>query len=87
MKWRKRSEELKRLRKKHGPTSSVAQIPAPCSPSSVPSLSTTGVARIVDRRRKPDGHAPPGTVVGTPHKQGPMVMFTSELPWAGGKKS
>lgn len=87
MKWPKRSAELKRLRKKHGPLSSVVSLPEPCSPSSVPSLSATGVAKIAERKRRAVGFAPPGTVVGTPHKQGPMVMFNSELPWAGGKKS
>jgi hypothetical protein len=27
-----------------------------------------------------------GLLVGTPHKQGPMVVSREELPWAGGKK-
>lgn len=91
MKWRKRSAELKRLRRKHGPVSSVVPLPVLRETStkpSPPSLSESGIAPIV-RKRGSSGpvSAPPGVVVGTPHKQGPMVMFKDELPWAGGKKS
>lgn len=87
MKWKKRKAELARLRKSH-PVVSVGSIPRLLDGggSKYPSLSSTGVSKICDRRG-PSLPPPSGLIVGTPHKQGPMVMSKEELPWAGGKKS
>lgn len=87
MKWRKREAEIKRLRKKHRGVRH-GELPACATPSSgYPSLSSTGISPIVWRASKSSPLSCEGITVGTPHKQGPMVMFKSELPWAGGRKS
>lgn len=86
MKWKKRKSELERLRKKY-PVYNVIKMPDLRVPGpKYPSMSTTGVARIADAVRTK--HLPPShLIVDTLHKQGPMVLSRSELPWAGGKKS
>lgn len=86
MKWKKRRLELERLAKKHGRDGGRAPMPDLATKKGPPSLSATGVAKIAEKRRavqKP----PPNLIVDTLHKQGPMVLSRSELPWAGGKKS
>jgi hypothetical protein len=86
MKWKKRKAEIARLRKKH-PVVSAGQFPVLSSTRSrLPSLTSTGLSPICYVKRPPIS-APSHLIVGTPHKQGPMVMTRDELPWAGGKKS
>lgn len=88
MKWKKRRAEIERLRKKH-PVVRPDVVSADSSsrqPPSYPSLTSTGVSRIVFNARQ-QHLTSSSVIVGTPHKQGPMVMFHDELPWAGGKKS
>jgi hypothetical protein len=87
MKWKKRQAELRRLRRKH-PVLSVNQLPDLSVPSGAPSLTSTGVSTICSSGRGKESVKLSGEFfVGTPHKQGPMVMLKSELPWGGGKKS
>ena len=86
MKWKKREAEIKRLRKKHPVVRAVTLPGSATASSGYPSLSSTGISKIVCRAR-PTLSPNSSVIVGTPHKQGPMVMFKSELPWAGGKKS
>ena len=82
MKWVKRQAEIEYLRQKHGkvrpvlfPDLSVESGAAPCS----------NLFAVTTGKREP--HAPvPGLMVGHPHKSSLMVMFPSELEWAGGKK-
>lgn len=90
MRWKAREKELTRLRKKHRGKprqGSVSQQNSDArTPEKYPSLSDSGVSKICFVRREPS--TPPShLIVGTPHKQGPMVMSRDELPWAGGKKS
>jgi hypothetical protein len=88
VKWKKRKAEIRRLRRKNPTVRAVAMPELKCSGPHYPSLSATGVAKISERRRQ---EAPPLTVpdvfVGTPHKQGPMLMFREELAHGGGKKT
>lgn len=86
MKWKKRKRELDRLAKKHGRDSGRALMPDLTTKRGPPSLSTTGVAKIVEKRRAAQ-EPPPNLIVDTLHKQGPQVLFKDDLPWAGGKKS
>lgn len=82
--WKRVSRDLERLRAAHGrdrsllrafPDLSVDRQAPPC---------TCGMSGPTYRAQpRPQGH---GLLVGTPHKQGSMVMPRSELPWAGGKK-
>jgi hypothetical protein len=88
MKWKKRQAELRRLRRRH-PVLQVNALPnlAVDRPSG-PSLTSTGVSTICSSGRGKESVKLSGEFfVGTPHKQGPMVMLKSELPWGGGKKS
>ena len=91
MKWKKRAKEIERLRKKHRCRGPVAELPDLRGDRSAryPSLSSTGLLPGTNARAAPSPALSPTSefVVGTPHKQGPMVMPRSELPWAGGKKS
>lgn len=87
MKWKKRQEEIARLRRRH-PVLRVNTLPNLTVPRGAPSLTSTGVSTFCSRTTA--GEAPKLSgefFVGTPHKQGPMVMLKSELPWGGGKKS
>lgn len=86
MKWKKRKSEIERFRKKY-PVWRVIEMPDLRVPGpKYPSLSPTGVAKITNAVR--EKHLPPShLIVDTLHKQGPMVLSRSELPWAGGKKS
>jgi hypothetical protein len=88
VKWKKRKAELARLRKAH-PVVSVNSLPDLSSDRTrLPSLTSTGVSTICDRATGASPAKLSGEFfVGTPHKQGPMVMLRSELPWGGGKKS
>jgi hypothetical protein len=88
MKWKNRERELRRLRKKH-PVVRTTSLPDLCcdAPTRYPSLSATGISSITSRSRSKAELTCTSVIIGTPHKQGPMVMFKSELPWAGGKKS
>lgn len=87
MKWKKRKEEITRLRRRH-PVIAVNSLPDLSIVRHHPSMSSTGVSTICSRTT---GSSPARLssefFVGTPHKQGPMVMLKSELPWGGGKKS
>ena len=87
MKWSKRKKELARLRKKHPVLGSAVAFPErrASGGASYPSLTSTGVCKFSSSRGEP--LKPPSNIlVGTPHKQGPMVMLPDELPWAGGRK-
>lgn len=91
MKWKNREKELRRLRKKHPVIrcNSLPDLRDTRKSANYPSLSSTGLSTGSAHKAAP---SPPLSstsefVVGTPHKQGPMVMLRSELPWAGGKKS
>jgi hypothetical protein len=70
---------VERLRAKHGsnhwrePFPNLKVGPNPC---------TNGFGPTPKSPPKP----PTGHIVDTLHKQGPMVLFRDELPWAGGKK-
>jgi hypothetical protein len=91
MKWKNRKAELERLRRKHrGKPRSAPKLEqrdeSARRPPAYPSLSEKGVSAICFVRREPSP-PPSHLIVGTPHKQGPMVMSRDELPWAGGKKS
>jgi hypothetical protein len=85
VKWKKRQAEIARLRKKY-PVRAGEFPQSSFVPSSAPSLTSTGISSICFTRRSPIS-PPSHLIVGTPHKQGPMVMSRDELPWAGGKKS
>lgn len=86
MKWKKRLKELEALRAKYGkgsyrhpfPDLSVEQRTSPTS-----DMSGARGGSIAKRPAMPQQH---GLLVGTPHKQGPMVLAREDLPWAGGKK-
>lgn len=84
MKWKKREAELNRLRRKH-PVLQKQMPRSLGSSSKYQSLSSTGISRICYGPR-PSLKPPSGVIVDTLHKQGPMVLSRSELPWAGGKK-
>lgn len=87
MKWKKRQEELARLRKRH-PVLRVNDLPNLTVPRGAPSLTSTGVSTFCSRTRHNEAAKLSGEFfVGSPHKQGPMVMLRSELPWGGWKKS
>jgi hypothetical protein len=88
MKWKKRKREIERLRKKHPVLDSAVALPPRREPDGIayPSLTSTGVSRFSSNKR-PALSPPSSVIVGTPHKQGMMVMTREELPWAGGKKS
>lgn len=89
MKWKNREKEIRRLRKKH-PAPQIDRMPdLSSSRSTYPSLSSTGLlsGTCAPRRPSPTLSLSSDFVVGTPHKQGAMLMPRSELPWAGGKKS
>lgn len=87
MKWKKRQAELRRLRRKH-PVLCVNTIPDLTVRRTAPSLTSTGVSTICSASTERASAKLSGEFfVGTPHKQGPMVMLKSELPWGGGKKS
>lgn len=88
MKWKKRQREIARLRREHRDTRpDLRETPRSEQRStSYPSLTSSGVSRIVERKRAPM-EPPKDMIVDTLHKQGPMVLARSELPWAGGKKS
>lgn len=89
MKWKKRKKEIARLRKKH-PVVSVNPLPDLSSGkrAGYPSLSKMGVSKITARKKEPTPSLTvPDVFVGTPHKQGPMLMFREELAQGGGKKT
>jgi len=90
MKWKKREVEIRRLRKQN-PVLSVTAMPDLRTMPTYPSLSETGVPSTRDSTAllRPVSQATLSKryFVGSPHKQGPMVMFHDELPWGGGKKS
>jgi hypothetical protein len=86
VKWKKRKREIRRLARKHGGDTGRAPMPDLSVKPGPPSLSATGVAPIVERRRAAQV-PPPNLIVDTLHKQGPQVIFRDDLPWAGGKKS
>jgi hypothetical protein len=86
MKWKDRENELRRLRNKHGRDRSAAySFPSLLVESSkrYPSLSD-GFAKIPGKRE--ELAAPENLIVDNLHKQGPMVIFRSELHYSGGKK-
>jgi hypothetical protein len=85
VKWKKRQREIERLAQKHGRDGGRAPMPDLTTKRGPPSLSETGVAKIAETRRAAQ-EPPPNLIVDTLHKQGPQVLFKSELPWAGGKK-
>lgn len=87
MKWKKRQEELARLRRRH-PVLRVNELPNLKTPRGAPSLTSTGVSTFCSRATGGEAAKLSGDFfVGSPHKQGMMVMLKSELPWGGGKKS
>lgn len=85
MKWKTRERQLAQLREKHGRVPPVVAFPDLGVKPGAPSLTATGVAKIVEKRAQPQD-IPRDVIVDTLHKQGPMVLSRSELPWAGGKK-
>ena len=86
MKWKKRVEELNRLRAKHGkdrslvrkfPDLSVEQRTAPTSDRfELPRL----------KRRQLEAILGPDFIIEHIHKSGYQVLLKSDLPWTGGKK-
>lgn len=85
MKWKKRQQQIEEMRRRHGrdrsltrtfPDLKVEQRTAPCS---------NDMAKISYAAPK-EGTSDHGLIVDTLHKQGPMVLSKTELPWAGGKK-
>jgi len=89
MKWKARQREIARLRRKHRVlcVNRMPDLSVDRSSTSYPSLTSSGGSSQLCVRRAENHGIPDNVVIGTPHKQGPMVMFRSELPWAGGKKS
>jgi hypothetical protein len=85
VKWKKRKEELDRLRARHGRDRSLVRSFPDLSVRRTHPSNSDGFDRIEFRMRdRPQDH---GLLIGNSHKQGNMVMFKSELAWAGGKKS
>ncbi len=88
MSYKQRLREIAKLREKH--KYSPHKVPLPdlkVESNNVPSLSETGIDKIEDNYTGVPKPKPEGLLVGNSHKQGNMVMFKSELPWSGGKKS
>ena len=82
--WKRVSRDLERLRAAHGRDRSLLrEFPDLSVDRQVPPC-TCGMAGPTYRQQPRP--SVPHLVVGTPHKQGSMVMPRSELPWAGGKK-
>jgi hypothetical protein len=91
MKWKAREREIRRLRRKHKVlcVNSLPDLTVDRSSAIYPSKNSSGGFSQLTAKRSTVSQAVvlKNIIVGTPHKQGPMVMFHDELPWAGGKKS
>lgn len=84
MKWKKRLKEIEKLKNKHGKDRSLVR--------SFPDYSVKGTSPLSNYiggtgQAKPYVEGRKEFLVGNFHKQGPMLVFKSELQWAGGKKS
>lgn len=89
MKWKAREREIRRLRRKHKvlQVNALPDLKVDRTSSRYPSLISRHGSLLTCKTPSNGPVVLSNAVVGTPHKQGPMVMFRDELPWAGGKKS
>jgi len=74
------------LRAKHGRNRYKVPFPDLTAGSSAVTPCTNGFGQRGKGYPPPKSNPNPGLIVDTLHKQGPMVLRKSELPWAGGKK-